>query len=360
MTEPSPSRSLEIPTTLITRIGLAIARPKWALAIAGGRRHPGRSGSDLIAVLLLVVIATQLRGLVGAFWLGASVSAGLGFKAAVQIFTRALTLDLAVLVIGAVILWLSAGKRRDLGRAFDLACVAVLPMVLIGLVFAVIYRALDVAPPVAVLWGMTATGWLWTAVLLAFAVRIARVAPTQTPAPSTGTGLSAWQAGWGAMAVIGVGLALQSIWIARNVDQMRPVVDGDPAPLFTLPEIADVKGTLGKPHALADSRGKIVVVDFWATWCKPCIQSMPALQKLARSADVEVIAINLDAPARAWAMFNSSKYTMTLVADDGEVSERYGVSPIPHTVIIDPEGRVRGVFRGGGNDLASVVEQIRK
>lgn len=106
--------------------------------------------------------------------------------------------------------------------------------------------------------------------------------------------------------------------------------------------------------------GKLTVFDFWATWCKPCLAQLPALEGLARKGDVDVIAINLDDPARAFSMFDTAGYRdMILVADDGEVSQRYNVSTIPHTVIVDAWGMVRSVHRGG-HDVAAEVEKIRK
>jgi peroxiredoxin len=88
--------------------------------------------------------------------------------------------------------------------------------------------------------------------------------------------------------------------------------------------------------------------------------SMPRLEKLARShPDVAVITINLDDPVAARALFNQQGYTMKILADDGDASERYGVSSIPHTVVIDRRGAVREVIRGTGADLAAIVETLR-
>jgi thiol-disulfide isomerase/thioredoxin len=353
------SGSSAIPTTFVTRIGLAVVRPQWALAIAGGRRHPGRSGSDLIAMLLLVLLATQLGGLVGAVWLGGAVDFGLGMRAFIQVLTRALTVDLAFLVIGAVLLWLIAGKRRDLGRAFDLACVAALPLLLLELGATTIIRAFDLELPRIAGWALAGMSWAWAGCLIAFAARLARLAPQATPAPAIDGVVLGRKAGWGVMAVVAIGIVINSLWIARNLDLMRPVTHGDPAPAFTLPVIADAKGVLGPARSLADHRGKIVVIDFWATWCKPCLSALPSLEKLAREPDVEVLTINLDDPARAFSMFQTSGYReMALLADDGEVSQRYGVSTIPHTVIVDRDGTVRDVHRGG-HDIAAAVQAIK-
>lgn len=137
------------------------------------------------------------------------------------------------------------------------------------------------------------------------------------------------------------------------------MTQGDPAPAFALPRI-EPAGKLGPVVALAASRGRVTVLDFWATWCQPCLAALPRLDQLARShPDVTVIAINLDNPVAARAVFDGGRYTMALVADDGDVSQRYGVSAVPHSVIIDRDGVIRDVVRGTGRDLAAIVEAVR-
>jgi thiol-disulfide isomerase/thioredoxin len=353
VTEPASA-----PTSFVSRIGLAVVRPRWALAIAGGRRHPGRSGSDLLKMLMLVLVATQLRGLIGAVWLGAAVDATLGVQAAVRVMTGSLTITLASLVIAALVLYAAGGKRRDLGRSFDLACVAALPLLFVDLVATTAIRAVDVQLPLVASFALRAISFAWTGALLVLATRTARTSAEPPTAPAlVATGR---KAGWGVMAVVAIGLVLATIWAVRNLDVMRPVTDGSPAPALALPRIADAKGTLGPKHVLSDSLGRIVVIDFWATWCKPCLAQMPALEGLARQQDVDVIAINLDDPGHAFSMFETAGFRdMILVADDGEVSVRYGVSSIPHTVIVDQSGMVRGVYRGG-HDVAASVDAIRK
>jgi thiol-disulfide isomerase/thioredoxin len=134
---------------------------------------------------------------------------------------------------------------------------------------------------------------------------------------------------------------------------------GDPAPAFALPRI-DATGKLGERVTLAHTRGKVTVLDFWATWCGPCLAAMPRLEKLARShPGVAVLAINLDDAAAARAVFNEHGYTMTLLVDDDDVRDRYGVSSIPHTVIIDRAGVVRHVVRGNATDIVALVDAIR-
>ena len=62
----------------------------------------------------------------------------------------------------------------------------------------------------------------------------------------------------------------------------------------------------------------------------------------------------------AWSIFQEGKYAMTLVAGDQATSDRYGVGPIPHTVVIDREGNVRRVYRGNAADLEREVESLLK
>ena len=344
---------------LIVRLGLAVSRPRWALSLAGDRAVAGRSGSDLIAVIILVLAATQLRGLATAVLLGSEVEPGFGVRAATRVLTEALTLDLGLLVVGALVVFALAGGRRSLGRAFDLVCVAALPLWLVELVATVAVRAAGVAVPAPAGWLLSAIAYGWMGSLIALAVRQARTAPTRVPGPPTVVVRPARRVGWAIAVVAALGIAVQARWIARNFELVRPMTSGDEAPAFALPEI-DAAGALGERVALAATRGKVTVLDFWATWCGPCLASMPRLDKLARShPDVAVIAINMDDAVAARALWRRSGYTMKLLADDGDVSQRYSVSSIPHTVIIDPSGMVREVVRGTGTDLAALVEAMR-
>ena len=342
----------------LVRIGLAVVRPRWALALAADRRNAGRSGSDLVAAIAVLLLATELRGLATAVWLGTAVEPGFGLRAAMRVMTGALTADLGLLLIGALVLFALAGARRNLGQAFDLACVAALPLVVVGLGATVIVRTAGLAVPPAVSWLLSGAAYAWMGTLIALAIGSTRSA-ARAPAPPVEAVRPARRAGIGLAALAALGIAVQIAWIAGNLELVKPMTTGDAAPAFALPRIG-AGGALGDRVALASSRGKVTVIDFWATWCKPCLAAMPRLDQLARSRpDVAVIAINLDDAAAARALFDQRGYRMALVADDGDASERYGVSAIPHTVIVDRRGVVREVVRGTGRDLAAAIQAIR-
>jgi len=343
---------------VLPRLGLAITSPRWALAIAADRRHAGRSGSDLILAIAIVLLATQLRGIVGALWLGWAVAPGLGVRALMHVLSQALVVKLGFLVIGAVILWAIAGPKRNLGRAFDLACVAALPLVYVDLVATVIVRAFALEVPRELSLVLTAVGFAWAGSIVALGWRPARLAPVTVPPPPDDAVVPARRAGWAILAVALVGVVVQVAWISQHLDLMRPMTDGDPAPAFALPSVGP-HGELGPPIELASTRGKVTVLDFWATWCGPCLNAMPMLDALAaKHPEIAVLAINLDDPVAARALFTERGYRMTLLVDDETVSTRYGVSTIPHTVVIDPAGVVRMVARGGGANLEATVERL--
>ncbi len=350
-----------MPPGLLARIGLALVRPRWALAVAADRRVAGRSGTDLIALIAIVVLTTQLRQLVGAIWMGAAIDAGHGLSAVSRILTDALVMDLSFLVLGALALWLGAGARRNLGRAFDLACVAAIPLFVVDLGVLVTVRALDTQLPAVMSRIADGAAWAWSGALFALAWRPARLAPPATPPPPRAVVLPARRAGVGVIAAAVLGVALHVAWLAQHLELIRPIEDGMPAPAFTLPAI----GPAGEPGpAFTLGRGRVTVLDFWATWCGPCIKAMPKLEALAAEhPDVDVIAINLDDPAAARALFDQRGWTkIRMLADDGVVSRRYNVGAIPHSVVIDRGGIVRHVMRGESAGVPAAVraELFRK
>ena len=119
----------------------------------------------------------------------------------------------------------------------------------------------------------------------------------------------------------------------------------------------------GKTKTLADLRGKTVVISFWATWCEPCRQEMPAMERVARSSDAVFLAVDLlEDGAKARAFMDSLDIThLQPVLDlDGAVTRRYGVVALPQTFFIDPQGIIRHIAHGQILDEAGVRTGIEK
>lgn len=117
----------------------------------------------------------------------------------------------------------------------------------------------------------------------------------------------------------------------------------------------------GTPFKLSEQKNDVVILDFWASWCGPCLQVMPQSDKVAQEfagQGVRLYAVNLEEkPEQVKAALERLKLSTTVVLDrDGRVAEKYGATSIPQTVIIDRKGNVARLFVGGG---ARFDEQLR-
>ena len=134
---------------------------------------------------------------------------------------------------------------------------------------------------------------------------------------------------------------------------------GKPAPNFEL------KSVIGKPWRLSDQIGKAMVLDFWASWCGPCMHAMPQVERVVtdlNSDDIVWVGINIqETPERVQASVDRLNIqSLVLLDSEGSVGSEYEAQAIPLTVIIDRQGIVRHVFIGGGGDtLAGIEKAIR-
>jgi peroxiredoxin len=108
----------------------------------------------------------------------------------------------------------------------------------------------------------------------------------------------------------------------------------------------DLKRLDGRPYRLADLRGKVVLINFWATWCAPCRDEMPSIQRLTeRLADrpFVALAVNLDEPeTRIRKFLAQTSLDFTVLLDPGRQAARaWNARILPASFVIGPEGAIR-------------------
>jgi len=131
------------------------------------------------------------------------------------------------------------------------------------------------------------------------------------------------------------------------------------APDFSLTD------TQGKTVTLSAMNGKVVFLDFWASWCPPCRMSIPKVQQLhdrMKESGVVVIGINVENNARAAANFaKKERITYTIAAGDGKVERDYRISSIPAFYIIGKDGKIlkkyEGYYPGMEKEWETVIKQ---
>ena len=140
-----------------------------------------------------------------------------------------------------------------------------------------------------------------------------------------------------------------------------PVGRGSPAPEFTLDRLAG-----GAPVSLSDLRGRVVLVNFWATWCKPCEDEMPAMERLYRALQAEgfeLLAISVDRDPDEVSRFRERLGVSFPILLDPEqrVARAYLTFRFPESVLIAPDGAVVERYIGAKEwDAEAYVERIRR
>ncbi|KKB35608.1 thiol-disulfide oxidoreductase ResA [Bacillus thermotolerans] len=136
--------------------------------------------------------------------------------------------------------------------------------------------------------------------------------------------------------------------------------EGDQAPDFVLTDLS------GEMHQLSDYEGKGVFLNFWGTWCEPCKEEMPHMEKLSKEYEgqVEVLAVNVgDSELQTKKFAEQYGLTFPIAIDSSkEVQKAYGVNPLPATFMISPEGKVEKVVIGGlvkEDQVRALFEQVK-
>ena len=145
----------------------------------------------------------------------------------------------------------------------------------------------------------------------------------------------------------------------RGAD-LEPYTTGE-KPAFRLPDLKD------REHALADYRGKVVLVNFWASWCPPCVYEMPelvALHQRFADAPFEILAVDVgEKKYRVGKFVKLIGLDLPVLLDtSGAVSRDFGMEILPTSFLIDADGRIRYRVLGSpgwdGAQAVGVVEQL--
>ena len=145
------------------------------------------------------------------------------------------------------------------------------------------------------------------------------------------------------------------LWCAAASAQL-PSWSGGPAPALRLLDLD------GKEHALEAYRGKVVLINFWATWCEPCKDEMPSIERLRRSLEgrpFAVLAVNLAEPdSRVQRFLREVPLGFPVLMDrDTAAAKAWKARVLPATYIVGPDGRIRYSYLG---ELDWSREPVRK
>jgi cytochrome c biogenesis protein CcmG/thiol:disulfide interchange protein DsbE len=152
---------------------------------------------------------------------------------------------------------------------------------------------------------------------------------------------------WIKLGLLGVAaVAAAELFLARAGSAAKKVPAGEPAPAFSLPDIT------GKTVTLAGLKGRVVAVNFWATWCGPCREEIPDLAKVYaahRNRCFEMLGVAEESGARDEVVAVAEKLGVNypvLLDDDTKVGDLFKIEAYPRTFLIDADGNVRQVFEG--------------
>lgn len=142
------------------------------------------------------------------------------------------------------------------------------------------------------------------------------------------------------LVLFGVLVLFLAIGLGRDPHEVPSPLINKPAPAFSLPQLQDP----GKSFSVQEMRGKVWLLNVWASWCVSCRDEHPVLLQLARSKQLPIYGLNhkdKQADALAWLADLGDPYVLSAEDVTGRVSIDYGVYGVPETYLIDKDGVIR-------------------
>ena len=151
------------------------------------------------------------------------------------------------------------------------------------------------------------------------------------------------------------------LWILKMANPVRPVDAADDTLAQKNIAVPDLSGTTldGKPFRLSEQKGKIVLVNFWATWCGPCRMEIPdliALQKKYADKGFTVVGIAEDEPAKTKAFVEQIGINYPVMIEPDGAGRAFGVTALPSSVLVNRDGKV--IYAMRGIDTSQSIEAI--
>jgi thiol-disulfide isomerase/thioredoxin len=353
-------------SSLPARLGMLLAEPRRALAAVETHATGVRDAGWLV---LAGILCFRLEDLMRALLGFTHLSLGTVIRQTLAVVSYEVREAIFVVLPAALLLTLAAGRgRRDPGRDLELAAACYVPFFTVRAIYRTVDHEAFFGPLTFTanqLFSLAALGW--ACALLALAIAQARRRPLSTagtsddrsataeplvpaaastfvPRPRARVAVTALAALLGAALFVNVG------WVLRHADAIRPLGRGTEAPEFSLPRVDGKAGQV----SLTSLRGKVVLLDFWATWCAPCMHMMPTLHRLYQrwaGQGVEFVGINADGatvtPDEVMEVLTTHPAPYPMVIDrDGEVGSLYKVVALPHIVLVGRDGAIVKTFWG--------------
>ena len=166
------------------------------------------------------------------------------------------------------------------------------------------------------------------------------------------------------LVALGAVVALTACTKKEAAKAPGPLQENSPAPAIT------VNSLNGKPLNLSDLKGKVVILNFWATWCPPCREEIPSMMKLNSAMagkPFQMVAVSIDEGGQPAieSFFKTSGFSLPAYTDpDNRAAKAYGITGVPETFVIDKNGillkKVIGPMTWDSPDVLSYLEGLTK